>query len=143
MYVSILRSNGIPARCLSGRNLEPDSTHVRLDFYAEGVGWVPGDPALAISRRSAGAGFGREPTDMVIMHFDLIRFERQYHWLQGIGTVRSINQNHEGTGAGLRLEHEMTVEILTESAAPTPVGPERTERGNRRSRRPAGAIRDQ
>ena len=48
VYVSILRSNGIPARCLSGRNVKPDSTHVRLDFYAEGVGWVPGDPALAI-----------------------------------------------------------------------------------------------
>jgi transglutaminase-like putative cysteine protease len=143
VYVSILRSNGIPARCLSGRNVEPDSTHVRLDFYAEGVGWVPGDPALAISRHSAGAGFGREPTDMVIMHFDLIRFERLYHWLQGIGTVRSINQNHEGTGAGLRLEHAMTVEVLAESAAPTPVGPERTERGNRRSRRPASASRDQ
>jgi transglutaminase-like putative cysteine protease len=143
VYVSILRSNGIPARCLSGRNLEPDSTHVRLDFYAEGIGWVPGDPSLAIAKHSAGAGFGREPTDMVIMHFDLIRFERQYHWLQGIGTVRSINQNHEGTGAGLRLEHAMTVEILAESAAPTPDGPERTERENRRSRRPASAIRDQ
>jgi hypothetical protein len=57
---------------------------------------------------------------MVIMHFDLIRFERQYHWLQGIGTVRSINQNHEGTGAGLRLEHAMTVEVLQDGDAPAP-----------------------
>jgi transglutaminase-like putative cysteine protease len=115
VYVSILRSNGIPARCLSGRNLEPDSTHVRLDFYAEGIGWVPGDPALAIARHSAQAGFGREPTDMVIMHFDLIKFERQYHWLQGIGTVRSINQNGEGSGAGLRLEHAMTIQVLSDA----------------------------
>ena len=92
VYVSILRANGIPARCLSGRNLKPDGTHVRLDFYAEGVGWVPGDPSQAIARHSADAGFGREPTDMVIMHFDLIRFQRQYHWLQGIGAVRSINR---------------------------------------------------
>ena len=136
VYVSILRSNGIPARCLSGRNVKPDSTHVRLDFYAEGVGWVPGDPSLAIAKHSADAGFGREPTDMVIMHFDLIKFERQYHWLQGIGTVRSINQNGEGSGAGLRLEHAMTVEVLPESAAPTPAGLERTEQRNRKSRRP-------
>jgi transglutaminase-like putative cysteine protease len=120
VYVSILRSNGIPARCLSGRNVEPDSTHVRLDFYAEGVGWVPGDPALAIGKHSADAGFGREPTDMVIMHFDLIKFERQYHWLQGIGTVRSINLNGEGSGAGLRLEHAMTVEVLPDGDAPAP-----------------------
>ena len=73
VYVSILRANGIPARCLSGRNLKPDGTHVRLEFYAEGVGWVSADPSQAISRHSAAAGFGREPTDMVIMHFDLIR----------------------------------------------------------------------
>ena len=139
VYVSILRSNGIPARCLSGRNVKPDGTHVRLEFYAEGVGWVPGDPAVAIAKQSASAGFGREPTDMVITHFDLIRFERKYHWLQGIGTVRSINQNDEGTGAGLRLEHAMNVEVLAESAAPAPTGPERTERGNRKSRRPASA----
>jgi transglutaminase-like putative cysteine protease len=95
VYVSILRANGIPARCLSGRNLKPDGAHVRLDFYAEGIGWVPGDPALAIAKHSADAGFGREPTDMVIMHFDLIRHDRTYYWLQGIGVVRSINLNHE------------------------------------------------
>ena len=120
VYVSILRSNGIPARCLSGRNVQPDSTHVRLDFYAEGVGWVPGDPALAIAKHAADAGFGREPTDMVIMHFDLIKFERQYHWLQGIGTVRSISQDGEGSGAGMRLEHAMTVDVLPEGDAPAP-----------------------
>ena len=60
VYVSILRANGIPARCLSGRNLKPDGTHVRLDFYAEGVGWVPGDPAQAIAEHSADACFGYE-----------------------------------------------------------------------------------
>ena len=118
VYVSILRANGIPARCLSGRNFKPDGTHVRLEFYADGVGWVPGDPSVAISRHSAQAGFGREPTDMVIMHFDLIRFERQYHWLQGIGAVRSINQNEEGNAAGMSLEHSMTVEFLPDSDAP-------------------------
>jgi len=110
VYVSILRANGIPARCLSGRNLKPDGPHVRLDFYAEGVGWVPGDPSRAIAARSADEGFGNEPTDMVIMHFDLIRFQHQYHWLQGIGAVRSINQNEEGSTTGMSLEHVMTVE---------------------------------
>ena len=64
---------------------------------------------------------------MVIMHFDLIKFERQYHWLQGIGTVRSINQNGEGSGAGLRLEHAMTVEVLPDGDAPAP-GDSRRER---------------
>lgn len=142
VYVSILRANGIPARCLSGRNLKPDGTHVRMEFYAEGVGWVPADPSLAIARRSANGGFGREPTDMVIMHFDLIRFEHIYHWLQGIGAVRSINQNEEGSAAGMSLEHKMTVEVLAESDTPAPTGPERTEPRKGRSRRPAGDSTD-
>jgi transglutaminase-like putative cysteine protease len=109
VYVSILRSNGIPARCLSGRKLKPEEPHIRMDFYAEGVGWVPGDPSVAIAEDSANAGFGHEPTDMVVMHFDLIRFQHQYHWLQGIGVVRSINQNDEGSTAGMSLEAAMTL----------------------------------
>ena len=121
VYVSILRANGIPARCLSGRTLKPDDPHIRMDFYADGVGWVPGDPSVAIAEKSADAGFGHEPPDMVIMHFDLIRFQHQYHWLQGIGIVRSINVNDEGTTAGMSLEAAMTVEELSvgDEAAPS------------------------
>ena len=120
VYVSILRANGIAARCLSGRTVKPDGPHIRLDFYAEGVGWVPCDPAVAIAGESADAGFGHESTDMVIMHFDLIRFQREYHWLQGIGTVRSINRNDEGSTAGMNLEAAMTVETLPAGDEPEP-----------------------
>ena len=128
VYVSILRANGIPARCLSGRNLKPDGTHVRMDFYAEGVGWVPGDPSMAIARHAAGAGFGQEQSDMVIMHFDLIRFHHQYCWLQGIGGVRSINEEL-GSGAGMTLEHKMTVEDLASDDEPAPAArPERSKK---------------
>jgi transglutaminase-like putative cysteine protease len=120
VYVSILRANGIPARCLSGRTLKPDGPHIRMDFYSDGVGWVPGDPSVAIAENSADAGFGHERPDMVIMHFDLIRFQHQYHWLQGIGIVRSINVNDEGSTAGMSLEAAMTVEELSvgDEAAP-------------------------
>jgi transglutaminase-like putative cysteine protease len=134
VYVSILRANGIPARCLSGRRLKPDEPHVRLDFYAEGVGWVPADPAVAVSENSADAGFGRERTDMVIMHFDLIRFQHLYHWLQGIGVVRSINQNDEGSTAGKSLEHAMTFEVLPAGDEPAPGA---SRRDGSRKREPA------
>jgi transglutaminase-like putative cysteine protease len=130
VYVSILRANGIPARCLSGRNLKPDGPHVRMDFYAEGVGWVPADPSMAISRQSADAGFGKEQSDMVIMHFDLIRFQHRYCWLQGIGGVRSINEN-DGTGAGMTLEHVMTVENLSSDDEPA-AGAPRPDRSKKR-----------
>jgi transglutaminase-like putative cysteine protease len=124
VYVSTLRASGIPARCLTGRNLKPDGPHVRMDFHAEGVGWVPGDPAVAIGAKSADAGFGRERSDMVIMHFDLIRVERDYCWLQGIGAVRSLNEE-AGTGAGMTLEHVMTVEPLSADDGPEPAPPPR------------------
>ena len=109
VYVSILRANGIPARCLSGRNVKPDGTHVRMEFYAQDIGWVPADPALAIAAHSARAGFGSERSDMVIMHYDLVRFEHQYCWLQGIGIVRSKN-DEAGNASGMSLEHTMTIE---------------------------------
>ena len=56
LYVSILRANGIPARCLTGRSIDPNTTHVKMDFYAEDVGWVPGDPAVAIGSHRAAPG---------------------------------------------------------------------------------------
>jgi transglutaminase-like putative cysteine protease len=119
VFVSILRANGIPARCLSGRLVKPDGTHVRMEFYADGVGWVPADPALALGGHSADAGFGSERADMVIMHFDVVRFYRQYCWLQGIGAIRSIN-DEEGSARGMTLEHVMTVEDISDDAPKTP-----------------------
>ncbi len=120
VYVSILRANGIPAHCLSGRNVKPDGTHVRMEFYAQDVGWVPADPALAIGAHSARAGFGSDRSDMVIMHYDLIRFEHQYCWLQGIGVVRSKN-NEEGSVSGMTLNHTMTIETLPDEDQSPPV----------------------
>ena len=104
------------------------------DFYAEGIGWVPADPSMAISEHSADAGFGRERTDMVIMHFDLIRFFHQYCWLQGIGAVRSKNEQ-EGTGAGMTLKHTMTVLDLGPDDEPA-AAPTRPNRSPKRKSAP-------
>jgi transglutaminase-like putative cysteine protease len=118
IYVSILRANGIPARCLTGRSIDPNTTHVKMDFYAEDVGWVPGDPAVAIGSHRADAGFGREHFDMVITHFDLVRLGGRYQWLQGIGTLQA--RNTEGSGGRITLDHAMRVEVLPPDNGPTP-----------------------
>jgi transglutaminase-like putative cysteine protease len=110
LYVSILRSAGIPARCLCGRPLDPTKTHVKVDFYAEDVGWIPADPAASVGSHRALAGFGREHFDMVIAHFDLIRLHGKYHWMQGIGVAESLSG--QGSGGGTSFEHSMTVEEL-------------------------------
>jgi transglutaminase-like putative cysteine protease len=109
LYVGILRANGIPARCLTGRSIEPNTTHVKMDFYAQEVGWVPCDPAVAIGSHRADAGFGREHFDMVITHFDLVRLGGRYQWLQGIGNFQALNS---GGGGRISFDHAMRVEIL-------------------------------
>jgi hypothetical protein len=81
-----------------------------MDFYAAGVGWVPGDPSVAIGSHRAEAGFGREHLDMLITHFDVIRLSGKYQWLQGIATLQALNM---GAGSGqITLDHSMRVEIL-------------------------------
>jgi transglutaminase-like putative cysteine protease len=114
LYVSILRAAGIPARCLSGRSIDPNTTHVKMDFYADEIGWVPADPAVAVGSHRAEPGFGRDHFDMVITHFDLIRLDDRYQWLQGIGTAHSLSA--QGSGAGMTFEHSMQVEVLSEDA---------------------------
>jgi transglutaminase-like putative cysteine protease len=53
VFVSAMRANGIPARWLLGswaNSTTPPETpyHVLAEFYAEGIGWVPVDPAVAV-----------------------------------------------------------------------------------------------
>ncbi len=117
IYVSILRANGIPARCLTGRSVDPNTPHVKMEFYSDGVGWVPGDPAVAIGSHRADAGFGREHFDMIITHFDLVRLNGKYQWLQGIATLQALNS---GSGGGkITLDHAMRVEVLPLENGPT------------------------
>ncbi len=136
IYVSILRANGIPARCLTGRSIDPNTTHVKMDFYADSVGWVPGDPAVAIGSHRADAGFGRDHFDMVITHFDLVRLSGKYQWLQGIATLQALNS--DGSGGRISFDHAMQVEVLPPDAGTTPAvepeqrGPATTRSRNRR-----------
>jgi hypothetical protein len=68
MFVGIMRANGIPSRALVGHwvNTKPghtsDSPHVKTEFFAEGVGWVPVDP---------GSSFGVEDGNFITFHLYL------------------------------------------------------------------------
>jgi len=118
IYVSILRANGIPARCLTGRSIDPNTPHVKMDFYADGVGWVPGDPAVAIGSHRANSGFGRDHFDMLITHYDVVRLNGKYQWLQGIATVQALNST--GIGGRMTFDHAMRVEVLPLENGPAP-----------------------
>src|SRR5262249_51836323 len=67
VYASALRANQIPARILVGRCAESarprnNQTHVKTEFFAKGVGWVPADPAFGV--------FGEDEGDFLTFHID-------------------------------------------------------------------------
>jgi transglutaminase-like putative cysteine protease len=75
LYVAVLRANGVPARLLVGRwaQSEPGVTcHVKAEFFARGVGWVPVDVSLAVTETSRGAlsYFGNDAGEFVTFHVD-------------------------------------------------------------------------
>jgi hypothetical protein len=114
VFVSALRANGVPARALLGhwaRSMEPRGAslrstqcHVKAEFIADGVGWVPVDPSRSLNDRSPGGlrFFGYDPGDFLTQHvdFDLVlpagRFGRRpvpqlqgtAYWVSGPGSVK-------------------------------------------------------
>lgn len=83
VLIGALRAHDIPARALVGRRAQPpapkskpgdlhhDRPHVRAEFFAAGVGWVPVDAADAqASRRPVRAFVGRDPGDLIVLHVD-------------------------------------------------------------------------
>jgi transglutaminase-like putative cysteine protease len=83
LFAAALRANHIPARVLAGRwaqSAKPDErvggapyfqAHVKAEFFAKGVGWVPVDPSSAVQYDKGGLRyFGNDPGDFLTMHVD-------------------------------------------------------------------------
>jgi transglutaminase-like putative cysteine protease len=119
MLVTILRANDIPARTLVGRWAESAKpkerieglpyyqTHVKAEFFAQGIGWVPVDIALGL-RDQRGDGlyfFGNDDGNFLTMHVDpnlrvdTIRFGKKdlefmqglAYWVVGQGSIDPIH----------------------------------------------------
>ncbi len=122
LFVTVLRGNDIPARTLVGRwaqSSKPEEmvgglayyeTHVKAEFFAAGVGWVPADVATGMQDKN-GDGlrcFGHDPGDFLTMHvdphlrLDTIHFGKEdvgclqgpAYWVKGRGSVEPT-QTHE------------------------------------------------
>jgi len=122
LFVTILRGNEIPARTLTGRwaqSSKPEElvgdlpyyqTHVKAEFFAAGVGWVPADVSTGLlDKRGDGLScFGNDPGDFLTMHIDphlrldTIHFGKQdvgclqgpAYWVKGRGSDKPT-QTHE------------------------------------------------
>jgi hypothetical protein len=110
LFVSALRANRIPARTLCGRwaksagsNEPMMQMHVKSEFWAEGVGWVPCDLSSAVQSDRDGNTlryFGDDTGDFLVQHTDTdLRFDTVYfgeqtrafvqraaYWVRGTGT---------------------------------------------------------
>ncbi len=85
-------------------------THVKAEFFASGVGWVPMDIATAILDKKGDGlnSFGHDPGDFLILHvnpnmrLDSIHFGKQVidslqgpaYWVTGRGSV-TPTETHE------------------------------------------------
>ena len=84
LFTAAMRTNGVPARFLVGRLARPrergsdrtkpgfERPHVRVEFYAAGIGWVPADPTYAQAARAkpVSAFVGTDPGDLLVLHVD-------------------------------------------------------------------------
>lgn len=104
LFTAALRANRIPARVLSGRWAESAKandkvggiayyqTHVKAEFFARGIGWVPVDPAsAALSDKEGLRHFGHDAGNFLTMHVDpdllvnTVHFgQKSVTWLQGV-----------------------------------------------------------
>lgn len=108
LFASVMRANGIPARVLAGRwalvtkDGDPQY-HVRAEFWARGVGWVPIDGSGAVQWAGApDSAFGRQKPNFFVMHegvdmdIDTVYFgvvpmrflQSPAYWVRGPGSFR-------------------------------------------------------
>ncbi len=118
LFATVLRSQGVPARTLAGRwavSAKPGDKvgeityyqeHVKAEFFAQGVGWVPADLSSAILHDHSASRleyFGRDRGDFLTLHFDndlsldtrhfgvrpIRLLQRPSYWVRGAGSVRN------------------------------------------------------
>lgn len=126
LFVATLRSQGIPARTLAGRwaiSADPNERlnghdyyqfHVKAEFFAAGVGWVPVDMASGILHDRSREGlyyFGFDPGDFLTQHFDsnlevdtvhfgkqqIVILQRPVFWVTGTGTLDDLKVTESWT----------------------------------------------
>jgi hypothetical protein len=116
LFVAALRANDVSARVLFGRPAKsktPDEDgkmagHARAEFFANGVGWVPVDPAYGLSdtKTKGMRHFGHDDGTFLVMHVDpefvvttlggQVRYVHSFTsvWFSTVGKGPSDTRNH-------------------------------------------------
>ena len=75
VFVAAMRSNGIPARLLAGKTLRSRYEkevvgHARAEFFVDGIGWIPVDPAFAKNAQQPAEHFANDRGDLFVFCTD-------------------------------------------------------------------------
>jgi transglutaminase-like putative cysteine protease len=116
LFAAVMRASGVPARELVGRWARSDDPaetlgsepyhqwHIKAEFFAKGIGWVPVDLASGVLHDKSAEGlrfFGDDPGDFLTFHLDTdlevdtIHFgrktvhnlQRPAYWVSGKGSA--------------------------------------------------------
>ena len=139
VYVAALRANGIPARALSGRVVidegQPTKAswpHAKVEFFAQGIGWVPADVAGAIRNNKSPDGlefFGNDSAELLTMHLDTDLIINGLFGRKTLEWLPDAAWQVQGSGSfdGSRTKVTVTVEVepldLSEALAKKPTRP--------------------
>lgn len=128
LFCSALRAGGVPARALAGcwaKSAAADGmlngvryyqTHVKAEFFADGVGWVPVDCSSAVLHDRTAEKlryFGNDPGDFLTLHVDPeLKVDSVYFGTKTLPWLQQFNffVRGKGTLAGLKREMNWTVE---------------------------------
>jgi transglutaminase-like putative cysteine protease len=127
LFVTALRSQGVAARTLAGRwamSARPGQRmgsvaayfqeHIKAEFFAPGVGWVPADLSSAILHDQSAEKlryFGNDAGDFVTWHLDTdlavdtryfgrrnyVLLQRPCYWVIGAGSMQGVVTREEWT----------------------------------------------
>lgn len=113
LFVAVLRANQVPARVLIGRwaqsskenekleGLDYFQTHVKAEFFAKGIGWVPVDLSLAVTNKEAPplGYFGNDTGSFLACHVDHdLKVDTQLFGTKTIDGLQGIHYFASGSG---------------------------------------------
>ena len=130
LFVAVLRASRIPARVLAGRwakSSKPDATlngvsyyqqHIKAEFYARDVGWVPVDLSSAVVHDKTPEGlryFGNDAGDFLTVHVDPdLKVDSPHFGVKSFPLLQSFHYFVDGAGKldEVKFHREWTVETL-------------------------------
>ena len=127
LFVAIMRASGIPSRLLVGRwaisstsSADVHQWHVKSEFFATGIGWVPIEASNALGASNIDVYFGHDDGMLLVFHLDGDLLYDPLYW-PVYNSQLMQNPGCWATGSG-SFDGNTTIDSwVVSSASPTPI----------------------